>query len=62
MQWEMSKLEKELSDMDRIRMFDIDQDVHNGSFRYDDEDRKEILTRIVEGLKEYCMFGATTYS
>jgi hypothetical protein len=38
-QWEISKLENELSEMDKERMFEIDQDVNNEAFDYDDEDR-----------------------
>lgn len=54
MQWEISKLENELSQMDHTRMFEIDQDVNNGAFECDDKERKEVLDKIVGRLKKYC--------
>jgi hypothetical protein len=58
MQWEITKLENELAGMDKMRMFEIDQDVNNGAFEYDDEERKEVLDKLAERLKPYCKIAS----
>ena len=60
MQWEISELEKELGRIDDHWMFRSQKDVNNGAFRRDSEERKEVLDRIVERLKQYCKSDLST--
>ena len=54
MQWEISELETQLSEIDNECMFENPKDMNNGAFRWDSEDRKEVLDRLVQKLKQYC--------
>jgi hypothetical protein len=54
MQWEISKLENQLSALDKESMFEMEEDANNGAFEYDDEERKDVLNQIEKRLKHYC--------
>lgn len=54
LQWEISKLEKKLEDIDFDRRHGYGLDLNNGSFECDDGDRQGCIRSIHGKLKEYC--------
>lgn len=54
LQWEVTKLESRLAEMDFKRSHQVAIDIHNGSFDLDDDDRQQCIRSIRDKLKEYC--------
>ena len=54
LQWKITRLEKDLKQMDSVRRQKAAKDVDNGSFEEDDDERRNCLSRIEESLKVYC--------
>jgi hypothetical protein len=53
LQWELCALERKLNELDIIHSAPDAPDVHNGSFKWDDPDRTELIGNIHKKLKEY---------
>ena len=53
LQWNLTKLETQLAEMDRERSLLVIEDLNNGSFECDDDDRQACIRLIQEKLKEY---------
>lgn len=56
LQWDISKLESRLADIDSDRRHGFGVDLNNGSFECDDDDRQECIRSIHGKLKEYCEY------
>ncbi|KIW48715.1 uncharacterized protein PV06_01280 [Exophiala oligosperma] len=61
LQWEITKLESGLTEMDEVRMYGAKDDLNNGSFECDDEDRQFQIKTIKAKLEDYYSF-ITAYS
>lgn len=58
LQWEISKLETKLSELDYKRSHQTAKDLHNGSFEADDDERRDHLRSIQAKLAEYSVFNS----
>lgn len=57
LQWEITKLESGLTEMDEVRMYGAKDDLNNGSFECDDEDRQFQIKTIKAKLEDYCEYS-----
>ena len=62
LQDQLSVLEEDLDVLDTNYSRKSASDVHNGSFRQDQEDREELISEILGKLKEYSEFAAQIHS
>lgn len=54
LQWDISKLDSKLADLDFERKHGFGADLNNGSFECDDDDRQDCIRSVHGKLKEYC--------
>jgi hypothetical protein len=54
LQWQLTKLEKELTKADTLRSHQLAKDLNNGSFKCDDEVRQAVIKAVQDKLEEYC--------
>lgn len=54
-QWQLTKVESQLKLIDFDRGHGASEDLHNGSFEQDDEERQDCIRSAYGQLKEYCM-------
>ena len=54
LQWQLTKLETKLAELDFERSHQVVKDLHNGSFETDDDERQALLFSTQQKLLEYC--------